>query len=136
MQLKGSLLFQKESRVCIVLQIYLFTLMYPNLSIRSSLFLISCAKLLHKFIKTLHCEFSFQITCILLNLSRLNVILKQLLQVFLSSLKVLAIMKSWQQSLPFLENVLSINHSRCCLLVSMSNPFFIDILQYIKSPLT
>ena len=58
-----------------------------------------------------------------------DVILQQLLQVFSSSLKFLAIIKSWQQSLFFLENVLSINHSRCGFLVLMSNPSFIDILQ-------
>ena len=129
MQLEGSLWFQKESRVCVVLQLYLFTSVNPYLSIRSSLFIISCAKLLLKLVKTLYCESSFQITCILPNLSMSDVALKQLFHVFSSSLKYLVIVKSWQQSLHFLENVLSVNHSRCGFSVSMSNVSFIDILQ-------
>ena len=62
--------------------------MNPYLSVRSSLFIISWAKLLHKLVKTLYCELSFQITCILPNLSMSDVILKQLLQVFSSSLSL------------------------------------------------
>ena len=38
--------------------------MYLYLSIRSSLFIISWAKLLHELVKALYCELSFQITCI------------------------------------------------------------------------
>ena len=60
--------------------------MYIYLSIRSSLFIIPWAKLLHKLVKTLYCELSFQITCILPNLPMSDVVLKQLLQVFSSSL--------------------------------------------------
>ena len=86
------------------------------------------AKLLHKLVKTLYCELYFHITYILPNLSMSDVILKQLLQVFSSSLKFLAITKSWKQSLHFLENVLSINHSRCGFSVLMSNLSFTDIL--------
>ena len=67
-----------ESRACIILEIYLFTSMYPYLSIRSSLFIFSCAKLLHKLVKTLYCELSFQIMCIVPNLS-MSAALKQLL---------------------------------------------------------
>ena len=80
------------------------------------------AKLLHKLVKTLYCELFFHITYILSNLSMSDVILKQLLQVFSSSLKFLAITKSWQKSLHFLENVLYINRSRCGFPVSMSTP--------------
>ena len=100
--------FKKKSKACIVLDFYLFTSMYPYISVRSSLFIISCAKLLHKLVKFLYCELSFQITYILPNLSMSVVILKQLLHVFSSCLKFLASIKSWQQSLHFLENVLSI----------------------------
>ena len=101
MQLDGSLWFQKESRVCVVVHLYLLTSMYQHLSIRSSLFIISYAKLLNKLVKILYFELSFQITCILPNLSMSNVILKQLLQVFSPSLKFLVIIKSWEQSLHF-----------------------------------
>ena len=94
MQLDGSLWSQKESRVCVVVHLYLLTSMYPHLSIRSSLFIISYAKLLNKLVKILYFELSFQITCILPNLSMSNVILKQLLQVFSPSLKFLVIIKS------------------------------------------
>ena len=123
-----SLISKGIKSLCSFTVIFIYVI-YPYLSIRSSLFIISFAKLLHKLVKTLYCELCFQIMCILPNLSMSDVILKQLLQVFPSSLKFLAIIKSWQQSLHFLENVLSINHSRCGFSVSMSNPSFIDTLQ-------
>ena len=45
------------------------------------------------------------------------------------ALKFLAIIKSWQQSLHFLENVLSITSCRCGFSVPMANPSFNDVLQ-------
>ena len=79
--------------------------------------------------QTLCCQFSFQITCILPNLCLSDVILKHLLQVFSSSLKFLVIIKSWEQSLHFLDIFLSINRSRWGFSVSMSNPSITDILR-------
>ena len=77
--------------------------MYPYLSIRSSLLIISCAKLLHKLVKTLYFELSFQITCILPNLFMTDVILKQLLHVFSSSFKVFSNYKKLKTKATFPE---------------------------------
>ena len=58
-----------DSELSSVLQLYLFKSMCPYLCTTSSLFIISCAKLLHNLVKTLYCKLSFQILCILPNLS-------------------------------------------------------------------
>ena len=76
-----------ESRACIILEIYLFTSMYPYLSIRSSSFIIFCAKLSHKLVKNFILWIIFPHYVHPPKLSMSDVILKQVWQVFSPSLK-------------------------------------------------
>ena len=108
----------------IVILIYI----YNGLSMTFCLLIISWSKLLYKLVKTIYFALILKITCILPNLSMSEVILKQLLQVFSSSLKFLVIIKSWEQSLHILDFALSMKRSRWTFFVSMFNPSF-DIQQ-------
>ena len=88
---RGFSLFSKGIKgICIftVLCIYVTVLVFVY---KAFLLIISWAKLLQKLVKALYCKLSFQITCILPNLSMSDVILKQLLQVFSSSLSLVQI---------------------------------------------
>ena len=111
MKFDHSLWFQNESRACVVLQ--LFTSMYLYLSIRSFLFIIFCAKLLHKLVKTLWIIFLDYVHS------------AKLVYVRCCFEAAIASIFSCQHSLDFLENVLSINRSSCGFSVSMSNPSFL-----------